>query len=140
MTFKPFSTAIATLALGLAASAVQAGDPTAGEREWRQCRSCHMITDDGGNTIQRGGRVGPNLYGILGQPAGAVDGFRYSGDLLAAGAAGLVWTDDNFLAYVADPTGFLRSFTGDASVRSSMNYQMRSGAEDLLAYLRSVSQ
>lgn len=138
MTFKPFSTAIATLALGLGTSGALAGDPAAGEREWRQCRSCHMITDDSGNTIQRGGRVGPNMYGILGQPAGSVEGFRYSADLQAAGAAGLVWTDENFLAYVADPTGFLRSFTGNASARSSMNYQMRSGAEDLLAYLHSL--
>lgn len=120
--------------------AALAGDPAAGEREWRQCRSCHMVVSPAGETIQRGGRVGPNLYGITGQPAGAVEGFRYSAELAAAGQAGLVWDEASFVGYVTDPTGFLRSHTGNASIRSPMNYQMRSGAADMFAYLESLSQ
>jgi cytochrome c len=116
-----------------------AGDPAAGEQAWRQCRSCHMITSPGGETIQRGGRVGPNLYGIVGAQAGAVDGFRYSPDLVAAGQAGLTWTEENFIAYVENPTGFIRTYTGNAGARSAMGFQLRAGGADLFAYLQSLS-
>ena len=140
MTFKPLIAALAALGMSLPATLAFAGDPAEGERQWRQCRSCHMITSDAGETIQRGGRVGPDLYGITDAPAARVEGFRYSNDLIAAGRAGLVWTRENFIAYTQDPTGFLRDFTGDDSARSSMNFQMRTGAEDVWAYLESVSQ
>lgn len=125
-------------ALALAPAAAAAADPAAGEREWRQCRSCHMIVAPDGETIQRGGRVGPNLYGVVGRQAGTVEGFRYSASLVEAGAAGLVWDEASLAEYLENPTGFLRSHTGDNSVRSPMNYQMRSGAADMVAYLASL--
>ena len=130
-----FSAAAATFA----AWAAQAADPAAGEEQWRQCRSCHMITAPNGDVIQRGGRVGPNLYGVIGRQAGTIDGFRYSAELVAAGNAGLVWTRDTFVAYVEDPTGFIRDHTGDSRARSPMNFQMRSGADDMYAYLATFS-
>ena len=117
----------------------QAGDPAAGEAQWRQCRSCHMIMATDVDVIQRGGRVGPNLYGIIGQRAGAVDGFRYSSELAGAGNDGLVWNRANFIAYVEDPTGFIRDVTGDPRARSPMNFQMRTGADDMYAYLATFS-
>lgn len=131
----------APAALALAAAlplTAQAGDVAAGEAAWSQCRACHMIVSPGGETVQRGGRVGPNLYGIVGQQAGTVDGFRYSPALVAAGQAGLVWTEETLVPYLENPTGFLRSHTGDGSVRSPMNFQMRSGAADMVAYLGSI--
>ncbi len=131
--------AVSAASMTLAGWAAYAGDPEAGEAQWRQCRSCHMITAPDGDVIQRGGRVGPNLYGIIGQQAGAVDGFRYSAELVQAGNDGLVWDEESFVAYVEDPTGFIREFTGDSSARSPMNFQMRSGAEDMYAYLATFS-
>ncbi|WP_209425646.1 cytochrome C [Pararhodobacter sp. SW119] len=119
--------------------AAQAGDPAAGEAQWRQCRSCHMITAPDGEVIQRGGRVGPNLHGVIGQRAGSVDGFRYSEELAAAGNSGLVWDEASFVAYVEDPTGFIRQQSGNDRARSPMNFQMRSGAEDMYAYLATFS-
>jgi cytochrome c len=121
----------------LSAGAVQAADPALGEAEWRQCRSCHMISSDAGGLIQRGGRVGPNLYAIVGRPAGVADGFRYSAELVEAGQAGLVWTRENFVAYIQDPSGFMSAYLG-RNVRSPMNYQMREGAADMFAYLESL--
>lgn len=137
--FAAVSAAILTAAT-LLPTASQAGDAAAGEREWRQCRSCHMIVSPGGETIQRGGRVGPNLYGIVGQQAGTVEGFRFSAELVAAGQDGLTWTEENFVAYVQDPAGFLRDFTGNPSLRSPMGFQMRAGAADVFAYLQSLTQ
>jgi len=130
--------ALAVATFGVTGSAAFAGDPVAGERQWRQCRSCHMITSPDGTQIQNGGRVGPNLYGMIGQQAGSVEGFRYSAELVALGEGGLVWDEESFIAYVEDPTGFIREQSGNASVRSPMNFQMRSGAADLFAYLDSL--
>lgn len=137
MSHAPALLAAAAL-LAFAPAAARAGDAAAGEREWRQCRSCHMIVGPNGDTIQRGGRVGPNLYGIMGTSAGSVEGFRYSAPLVAAGQAGLVWTEETLAAYLENPTGFLRDRSGDGSVRSPMNYQMRAGAADMAAYLTSL--
>ena len=75
--------AAATVATPVLADDHASGDPEAGEKAFRQCKACHMIVDDEGNNIVRGGRVGPNLYGIVGRTAGSVEDFRYS-DLLAA--------------------------------------------------------
>lgn len=130
---------ILPLAAVLATPAV-AGDPAAGERTWRQCQACHMIVDPAGETIQRGGRQGPNLYGVVGRPAGSIEDFRYSPSMTAAGEAGLVWDEETMTAYLADPTGFLREYLGDSSARGSMAFQLRSGAEDMVAYLASVAE
>lgn len=130
--------ALAAVAFGVTGSAAFAGDPVAGERQWRQCRSCHMIVSPDGEQIQNGGRVGPNLYGVIGRQAGSVEGFRYSAELVAMGEDGLVWDEETFVAYVQDPTGYMREATGNTSARSPMNFQMRSGAEDMFAYLESL--
>ncbi len=125
----------------MVASPALAGDPAAGERVWGQCRACHMIQDDDGTDIQRGGRTGPNLYNIIGSTAGTEDGFRYSNAMVAAGEAGLVWDEENLAAYLADPTGFLREYLGDSSIRSNMAFQLRreEQAKDMAAYLATVS-
>ncbi|GAB4270913.1 MAG: cytochrome c2 [Pararhodobacter sp.] len=134
-------TAAAALSMGLSATAAFAGDAAAGESAFRQCRSCHSITGADGSTIQRGGRTGPNLFGLPGRAVASDPDFRnYSDAILAYAASGAVWTEELFTEYMADPTAFLRHHTGDNSARSGMNFRLRSGAEDLWAYLQSVSQ
>ena len=115
------------------------GDAEAGEQAFRQCKACHMITDADGNDIVRGGRVGPNLYGIVGRTAGAVEDFRYSDLLVAAGEQGLAWDEETFVAYVQDPTGWLQDYTGDNG-RGKMTYKVRKeeDAVNVWAYLASV--
>jgi cytochrome c len=137
---RSLALSFAAAAMTLSGTALFAGDPEAGAAAWRECRSCHMITSPTGETIQRGGRVGPNLYGIAGAPIGSVDGFRYSAELAALGASGMVWTAELFAAYVADATAFVREHSGNSGARSPMNYQMRAGAADMYAYLESLTQ
>ena len=129
-----------SIAAALAAAPAFAGDPAAGERQWRQCQACHMIVSPDGETIQRGQRTGPNLYGVIGREAGTYPDFRYSPAMVAAGEAGLVWDEESFIAYTENPTGFLREFLDDNSARGSMAFQLRSGAEDIAAYLVSVAE
>jgi len=114
------------------------GDVEAGESEFRKCKSCHMIVADDGTEIVKGGRTGPNLYGIIGRQAGSVEDFRYGDSLVAAGEAGLVWDEENFVAYVQDPKGFLAETLDDKGARSKMSYRLRSGMEDVYSYLASV--
>ena len=63
---------VTLLALSSAAFAQDGptGDAEAGEREFRKCKSCHMIQDAEGEMIVRGGRTGPNLWGVVGRVAG----------------------------------------------------------------------
>ena len=80
--------------------AAQASEPTvvaAGERLFRQCKACHQVGDSARN------RSGPTLNGIVGHPAGAVEGFRYSRALDQAAQAGLVWTEAELTAFLAAP-------------------------------------
>lgn len=129
--------AFATAALALPAHAE--GDAAAGEREFNKCKACHMI-ESADETIVRGGRVGPNLYGIAGRTAGAVEDFRYSDLLIAAGEQGLAWDEESFVAYVQDPTPWLQDYTGESG-RGKMTYKVRSAedAADLWAYLESLA-
>jgi len=129
-------TACASLAFALPAFAE--GDAAAGEKEFRKCKACHMIKSDD-ETIVRGGRTGPNLYGVPGRTAGSVEDARYSDLMTAAGEKGLEWDEESFVGYVQDPTGWLKDYTG-TSGRGSMTFRVRDeqDAKDLWAYLVSV--
>ena len=47
---------------------------------------------------------GPNLWGILGRPAGRAVGYTYS---KAISDSGIVWDAESLRSYLADPGGFL---------------------------------
>jgi cytochrome c len=127
---------VAFCALPLSANAQATGDAAAGESNFRQCTSCHGIASPDGEVTHRVAPTGPNLWGVAGRVAGAYDGYsRYSSAMQAAGEAGITWTEENFVAYVTDPTGYLREVTGDARARSNMNHRLRGSAEDIYAYL-----
>ena len=130
---------IAPLIAGLLAMpALAEGDAEAGAKAFNKCKACHMIVADDGTVILKGGKTGPNLYGIIGKTAGTQDGFRYGDALVAAGAAGLVWDDVTFVSYVEDPRAFLRTTLDDSKAKSKMAFKLKSGADDVLAYLISV--
>lgn len=133
-----FTLITAAAFLGLATAAFAEGDAAAGEKEFRKCKSCHSIVAEDGTAIVKGGRTGPNLYGVVGRTMGSTD-FSYSSLLAAANAAGLVWDADGIAAFVADPNGYLAEVTGESG-RSKMAKQSTKKAADIVAYLESVSQ
>lgn len=130
------------VSVGVANAEITAsGDAAAGEKAFRQCVACHVVVNDAGETLAgRNAKVGPNLYMNPGRTAGTVEGFRYSDSMVKAGENGLVWTEDTFVPYVQDPTGYLREFLGDAGARGSMTHKVRKADEavDLFAYLVSL--
>lgn len=132
-----FLTAAALVAL--AAPAFAEGDAAEGEKSFKKCKSCHTIAADDGTVIVKGGKTGPNLYGVIGRAAGSAD-FKYGASIVAAGEAGLVWDAENLAAFVADPKAFLIEATGDSAAKSKMSFKLKKGGEDIAAYLASVVQ
>jgi cytochrome c2 len=101
------------------------GDPAAGEKTFRKCKVCHTVDEGGAN------RVGPNLYGIVGAPVAAVEGFRYSDALTAYGGD---WTPDRLAAFLVNPRkavpGTKMSFAG---------LRKEQDQADVIAYLDSLT-
>ena len=118
------------------------GDAEAGKEAFaRQCVTCHMVIDATGEKLAGvRGRTGPNLYGVNGNVMGSVDGFRYGPSMVAANDAGLVWTEENFVSYVMDPTGWLRTALDDPGARSRMSFKVRKegDAADIYAFLAAL--
>lgn len=123
-----------TLGLCLAAAPLFAdghasGDAEAGESVMKKCKACHMIVSDDDTVIFKGGKTGPNLYGLNERQAGSVDGFKYGKSLVEAGEGGLVWNEEQFVNYVADPQQFLRDTLDDKKAKSKMAFKLKK-AED----------
>ena len=127
------------VALVMAGPALSAGDAAKGESEFKKCKACHSIIKDDGTEIVKGGKTGPNLYGVIGRAVASTD-FAYGDGIKAVGASGLVWDEALLAAYVADPTTFLKEKTGDAAAKSKMAFKLAKGGEDIAAYLASVAQ
>ena len=69
------------------------GDPRRGEKLFEECRACHAV--------ERGVEgVGPDLHGVFGRRAGALENFRYSPALKRSG---ITWTPQALDGYIADP-------------------------------------
>ncbi|MEO0360113.1 MAG: c-type cytochrome [Pseudomonadota bacterium] len=133
--------ALIALTALVASPALAEGDVANGEElVAKRCKSCHMI-QDGDNVILKGGKTGPNLYGIVGRQAGTVDGFRYGDSLVAAGEAGLVWDQAELSAYLEDPRKYLQAKLDDSKAKSRMSFKLRKEDEraDVAAYLATVS-
>ena len=113
-----FPIAFAIAAAAFCGPALAAGDPAAGEKVFAKCKTCHSITAADGTVIQKGAKVGPNLYGVIGRPAGTVADFKYSPSMIAAGEKGLVWDEATVVEYVQDPTAFLKAYLGDDKARA----------------------
>ena len=135
-------TLVAIAALSFSAPAFadghSTGDAEAGAKTFKKCKSCHMIEAADGEVIVKGGRSGPNLFGVAGMTAGTVEGFKYSKDLMAAGEAGLVWDEASLVTWVQDPKAFLKDYLDNSKAKSKMSFKLKKGGEDVAAYLASV--
>lgn len=129
---------IATALILAAGASYAEGDAAKGEKDFKKCKSCHMIAN-GDDVIVKGGKTGPNLYGVVGRPAGDQADYKYSKALLEARDAGLIWTEETLNAYVQDPKAFLRETLGDSSAKAKMTFKLKK-PQDVVAYLASVQQ
>lgn len=121
---KQAAAAIGMLMTGLTAGngLAQDGDPAAGEKVFRQCQACHVIDAEQN-------RVGPNLVGIIGRPAGAVEGFKYS-DAMAN--SGIVWDETTIAEYLANPRSYVE---GNRMAFAGLRNEQQ--IADVIAYIQS---
>ena len=112
------------------------GNVADGKKSFKKCKSCHSIISDDGVAIEKGGKAGPNLWGIRGRVSGT-SSYRYGNSIVTAGEGGLVWEKKEFIEYVSNPKAFLVAKLKDKSARSKMSYKLKkvSDARNIWAYL-----
>lgn len=86
--------ALAALFQIAGSNAALAADPAAGQKVFAVCKACHQV----GEKAKNG--VGPILNGVVGRPAGSVEGFKYSE---AMKGSGLTWDEATLAEYLKDP-------------------------------------
>jgi cytochrome c len=126
----------------LPVAALAEGNAENGAKLFNKCQTCHVVVNPAGETLAgKAAKTGPNLFNVVGNAAGSVEGFKYGTGIVAAKEKGLVWDEANFVAYLANPTPFLREFTGDKGVRGNMSFQVKKEqeAKDLHAFLLSLN-
>ncbi len=133
---------VATLGFAALVAPAFAQDAAAGEKVFNKCKACHSIIAPDGAAIVKGGKTGPNMYGILGRPVASDADFagKYGESIAAVGAAGSVWDEASLITYVADPAAWLKEKTGDGAAKSKMSFKLADGGADLAAFLASVVQ
>ena len=78
------------------------GNVDAGKKVFAKCGVCHGIGE-------KKASIGPSLNNVVGRPAATQPDYLakkaagYSKAMIAAGAAGLVWTDDQILEWITAP-------------------------------------
>lgn len=140
---KRWALILAVIAIGsvVPRAAVAQGNAEDGEGVFRKCQSCHRVGPEAKNF------TGPILNGVIGRQAGTIADFNYSDLNKAAGANGLVWTEELIFQYLADPAPFLKKFLTDkgkpdlATGTTRMVFKLpdEQDRKDVIAYIKKFS-
>jgi cytochrome c len=103
----------------LTPAAAAASDADHGRVLFQTCAACHH---DGANPL------GPNLRGVFGRKAAALEDYRYSGPMTRAS---FVWDEASLKAYISDPQ---KKVPGNRMPFGGVTNS--NDLEDILAYLK----
>jgi cytochrome c len=96
-----------------------------GEAAAKKCAACHTFAKGEPN------KVGPNLYGIVGDHKGEGRGFNFSAPMKAKGGT---WSIDDLDKFIDNPKGFV-----PGTAMGFAGIQKGSERADVIAYLNSLS-
>jgi cytochrome c2 len=111
-----------------------AGDPNNGKTQFgAHCATCH-------SEVAGENRTGPYLFGVIGRRAGTATGYAYTSSFVQAGANGLIWSPDNLLQFLQNPSKFLQTFLGQQTVdnRMTVKFPDQQLRLDVIAYLSTL--
>ena len=110
----------------LIAKLLQTASVEKGEAAAKKCGACHTFEKGGPN------RVGPNLYGIVGDKRGEGRGFNFSAAMKAKGGT---WTYDDLNQFIANPKGFI-----PGTAMGFAGIQKDSERADVIDYLHTLAE
>jgi cytochrome c len=100
-------------------------DAKAGQEVAKKCTQCHTFDKGGPN------RIGPNLYGVIGEPIAQSKGYQFSAALAAHKGE---WTVDELNKWLTNPQAYAKgtkmTFAGLPKAKDRA---------DVIAYLNSLS-
>ena len=119
---------LAGVSLGFDVRASADGDTAKGATIFNKCKACHTL-EAGKN------KIGPSLQGVIGRTAGTVEGFKYSEAMKAAGAGGLVWSEETLDKYLTAPKQFV-----PGNKMPFPGLPKADDRENVIAYIKSMMQ
>ena len=103
-----------------------AGDVKAGEKVFKKCKACHVVTSEKNKT-------GPHLVNLFGREAGSLDSFKkYS---KAMKASGIIWDEDTLAAYLEAPKKY-----GKGTRMAFAGLRKPADRDNVIAYLKQFSE